>query len=821
MDKDRYIYEPGELSKTRQNLGNLSNDEAQKMAKKLGGNIGFEKTNSKEFSTVKIHHKNIVDQKAETSQLINKKKNNVHLKKKMSYKERVKTDFYCTYPDHNIKSTPQALMSIFNFMFSDIDNINPGFIKELDRNIFDPLQSLVTATNYMTGTKHKVALQKIRRRPLFDQIFKVIKSWDLEEISKEIEKIQSKPRHVSIGETKDLLIMIYKPIIQLCNLNIDEHLGSAFKRLCEFDLMTHTKNGSEAENVKKNYLIARDELFPIFYKLKKKLYPLLVKLLSNKFQYYNEFFTNYWEEILLFLDLTEDDLVEPQSVIDNFDQLYESKRKETDTKVVIDENTSVFIPSFTFLRSIKLLSILFPNSKIKKNSSDIDFVAYFTNIIEFPKGFELLPPGDPLQIITVLISILENLFLGFRNIDWGSIKNDAGEDIRVQSIINPILTKWHYYNEELLCKEYLYHLHEYCQLIEKGNNDKKRLLKTFGLLQWIKKLYFLPYQDLTTISQKNFKKSSLVEPLYVNINKLKEILSIILLDTEETHANKEVSILNGNEPYDFSLPTTISRRLNSLIPIKLRTNTTLIHITYLIVSLLDELINKKSSPLYKRSDNLLYRTKDSSDYIPSFIIPKVDVKDIQVSTPKSIESMIELIKQSETKDSETSYYTEFAIRERVRKLIHSFHTMEHDFSLIHIYIRGYEYLAETNYSQYENIHSFITLEAQKVLPTNCIKIIKNDLSYLFLLPNTNMEVSDTLAQSLMDHLLKTSTFELPIILSSISYNPLWDVSRTLEMCEDAVDFSQSFSAPVRLHYQPLKNNFTYHDDYSYVPSYEE
>ena len=42
--KDKAIYAPGELSRVRNKLGLLDKEEANRMAEKLGGEIGYERT---------------------------------------------------------------------------------------------------------------------------------------------------------------------------------------------------------------------------------------------------------------------------------------------------------------------------------------------------------------------------------------------------------------------------------------------------------------------------------------------------------------------------------------------------------------------------------------------------------------------------------------------------------------------------------------------------------------------------------------------------------------------------------------------------------
>jgi hypothetical protein len=51
--KDKAVYAPGELDRIRNNLGDLDKAEAKRIAEKLGGEVGFERTEEQEQSRQK------------------------------------------------------------------------------------------------------------------------------------------------------------------------------------------------------------------------------------------------------------------------------------------------------------------------------------------------------------------------------------------------------------------------------------------------------------------------------------------------------------------------------------------------------------------------------------------------------------------------------------------------------------------------------------------------------------------------------------------------------------------------------------------------
>ena len=115
-------YNPGELKRVKENLGQLSREEAKRMSRILGGEIGIEQTDK----SINNRYKEISNK--------NKKKSNDKwvdhspLEKdsfseevsdstiKYSYLEKIKLFYLASHPDHGIKTTKQIIRAVFDLL---------------------------------------------------------------------------------------------------------------------------------------------------------------------------------------------------------------------------------------------------------------------------------------------------------------------------------------------------------------------------------------------------------------------------------------------------------------------------------------------------------------------------------------------------------------------------------------------------------------------------------------------------------------------------------------------------------------------------------
>jgi len=167
--------------------------------------------------------------------------------------------------------------------------------------------------------------------------------------------------------------------------------------------------------------------------------------------------------------------------------------------------------------------------------------------------------------------ILEELFYGLRYVSFSEIQvSDQGTE-PVDAIINRIITNWPQYIEQELEKEYLSRLNEYCQILESPAESRtavypKRILLD---LNWIKRLFFLPYYKFESFSAPTIHKLD-IPALYSEVHTLKRCLTAIAASIDKAKkaggAGAHVSCNGINNPWDPYLSRYLILSLSEWIP---------------------------------------------------------------------------------------------------------------------------------------------------------------------------------------------------------------------------------------------------------------
>jgi hypothetical protein len=267
------------------------------------------------------------------------------------------------------------------------------------------------------------------------------------------------------------------------------------------------------------------------------------------------------------------------------------------------------------LQGVASLEALFPKAGWERLSSFPDMYPYFRRIYDLKRTYELISPSDPMLQAVIIMRILEDLFMGFRNIRFGAVISVEGGPVRVDDALNGILGSWQKYIDFALEREYLPRLNEYCRILEqssesRGSNYAKRLLCE---LHWIKRLFFFPYYKFDTLFPPPFQKKDF-EPLYPAIRSLRRNLSLVAAGIEQANriggAEKMVpcdGLDNPWEKYKFPIPNPVSTRLDALLSPKKQNNATLIFFSLAFSTVLDHLVNDESSWAYQEGNSVLFR----------------------------------------------------------------------------------------------------------------------------------------------------------------------------------------------------------------------
>ena len=659
------VYEPGELSRVREKLGISDIEEAKRMAGILGGEVGTEKsleaeTNKNRKNTMvgdKQRIRRVETASEEDSGWFNLKRkkqfseDDPSIPARLSYSERVKIDQYAGQLTFEIKSSFQVFVSIFSFLKEPVDYVNPRFVTIRINEYFYKIEKLVNASrNLFPKNNTKRNNQLKRASPFVYKILDTIRSWDIETLSNNIADLQAHPRTVKVTDLAEVLRKMLRPMFILEELSL-ENIKSAFKLIYK---ILYIESPIEAKEKYQDIIRSIiSSLLDIRKKVHFGLYPLVMKLISNRFIIYERFFIERRKRYMAFLNVTEaeqlnaEDLSPQQIESIDVESLQKNMTEEDDAKTSgesgeleeiaeEDPNDPKVIERIAREDAEKAqqkaleqgraaMNVLFPKAGWDKLEEFPDLYPYFANAYSMRHGYELIAPVDPVQQVSILLHILDDLFIGMRHVNFGTVTGPDGNPVRVNDEIGDLLINWRRYIEDSFTRDYLPRLTEYCRMLENSRDPRSTYAKkTMNELHWIKRLYFLPYYKFESIGPPPFPKKDVV-PIYAEARKLRKYLTAVAAGIEQglraggLEAKAPCNGINNPwEEYNFQVPNPISKRMDMMLPADKKINATIIFFSLSAVTLLDHIVNSENSWAYQNRPGHLFRSVNNDGVTPQF-----------------------------------------------------------------------------------------------------------------------------------------------------------------------------------------------------------
>ncbi len=680
------IYKPGELDEVRKKLGDIDPDEARRMAQVLGGEVGIEKTSLPPETVKKPRHRHetvevsldrpglkktapthrveIRPQEGERPKKIKRTTildpgDDLSVPLKPSYRERLKMDRYAAQVEFEIKNPTQVLYSMLSIFGEPPDFVNPDFVSRRMNEYYQRIETLVTITRSLLPRNHPQRNERFKKMDPFGfAAIDAIRYWNIEKITSDLGKIQAHPRNAKVSDFADIIKAIYRPLFVLEKIDPETDLHRSYKNLLS---LVQSENPTEAkEKHQDSVRLAVGAYMVIKKSVRFLLYPLFLKLVSDRWFSYEEFFTARRHRIMAFLGVSESDRVLPAPVdsvpvSSASEPKKEAPKRETEmasentedireepvaTEKVETRDGTQTIVDRALTRGLATLENLFPQAGWNKLGHFPDLYPYFFDVFDLKRGYELIAPQDPMLQVSILTHILEELFYGLRYVSFGTMPKGENEAERIDEGMNSIISSWHDFIERILEKEYLPRLAEYCRVID-GSPEAR--LSTYAKriqmeLLWIKRLYFLPFFKFESVSAPPFRKQD-ISPLYTEVRKLRRLLTAVAAGIERGSklggAEKKApcdGIDNPWEPYIFQVPNPLSIRMDALLGgknSKQKTNAALVYHTLAVVVVLDNLVNNENSWAYSDMDVPLFRSLNGEGQKPIFgVDEKIDTRTI-------------------------------------------------------------------------------------------------------------------------------------------------------------------------------------------------
>ncbi|MCR4789955.1 MAG: hypothetical protein K5839_02625 [Treponemataceae bacterium] len=650
--KPRAIYKPGELDATRRNLGDISEAEAKRVAGILGGEIGIEKSKPIDTELLRSRQPYAKGQKVSRKTNVNKPSkedyasysSNKKTEKKaqlpvLNSKEKTKFDRLMASSAHKIKR-PQNFINFLLSIGKAPDRVSPSFVTVRLVNDMAHMQKFFTAVKTIISegdVDYRMKITEFQASRF--KFLRFINEFNLNSIKEAHKKIGENPENVTVADMIPFIQEIYRPLLKIFYLGEKTVVKYVRDTYNDVTQLSKTKQAALVGMVRE----ASTEWMYIYNQVIKGLYPLLMRMVCNECLTFAKFFNKYGSKILVFLDMTKFDIILPEedggaSLKEEeakFKAMEEAKKKENEKK---EEEAEDFEEESSYQgempksvrQALNALEMIFPDAGWMNLGNGTDLYPYFQPIYKFPDGFNLLSEKNPMQVVIVLLRILEDMFQGCRNIKFMDDK-DLSDD-RYKDTISTIFSEWTTYEEDAFERNYIPTMNDLANhlstQIDFGTTPYAR--KQIASMLWLAKMVFLPYIEYEFFFMEKNNINVSYRPLPNRVRFLKQTWSTLITRIEKERAaakatGKELNTqLLGSEnildTYTFSVPNTVSRRLDALYGLKSRTNLTLLKYTLSVIIVLNWWIWDKNSPAYKMDVGIPYRL-DSDEKTILFSVP--------------------------------------------------------------------------------------------------------------------------------------------------------------------------------------------------------
>ena len=464
-------------------------------------------------------------------------------------------------------------------------------------------------------------------------------------------------------------------------------------------------------------------------------------------------------------------------------------------------------------KGFEILERLFPAAGWETLEKSPDMYPYFQPLIMFPRGFELVPPDDPLHQIVVLASVLQELFHGFRSVSFGSIRVEESGSEDAGKLINSIIDRWRQFLIELVAQHYLSTLYEYCKEVERSPRfthstygDKQRVY-----LSWLKKMYVLPHLAMGRPRPPDVYYS--VPKLHVLTTELMEALGAVARELADPETRSPASVKNPRAQFSFEIESEVPRRFREVLTLyhEETTNANLLLYTYAILVILDTLLNEKGSHFYPYLNDELYRRENQDSPAPMYAVPVIDPAQHFRQADGKVwrQSPPPTPAKPSPKDSLTGLLSLDGLRDCIDQQILFYRRRKEPFVLVSVLIRGFEAFCEREGEEagVEKLGVASQLIKTTIRDFRDMAARAEDALFLVLLPDTLRDESVNLAIRLFFAFHERKDPDMTVAIGVVQLEPTWGKEKLLRTARTAAKEALKLTQPSLCVYNSKVNRF--------------
>lgn len=623
---------PGTLDRTRKAIGQLDPGEAEIMSKKLGGEVMYERSDGSSSSgksskgtgrlirqTSSGNSENTSGSDAASSgQRGNGTRRRQEELATVTPKLSSLFDKLMMRDEYGIKPNYGLFNFIKYFQQNGHEQLVPEFCTVTLKHHVENLSGFITVIKTLIQIAPASYKAKIASgNEIKFKFLRMIAGWTMQSVKLAHIELMDLPQPYVVQDLIPYIRAVYKLLIQVYYYGenkIPKLIKEIYTDEVSYPESPQEKLSSLAKEAITSWLYIQNEIV-------KKCYPLLMRMCSDTFEEYPDFFKIKVADILKFVGLHKYDLLLPEKAKAVKTEDSEKKKK---TALVPEKGVKDQI----VMTGIKLLDQLFPQAGFTQLENHPDMYPYFQPLYHFADGFNVLSPENPMQVTVVLIRILEDFFVGCRNIDFKPVSTAVSKE---NDSISSVMDDWSAYRENVFEKLYCDPLNDLVNQIYSQDDyeDSQFGKKLITSLLWQTQWHFLPNFKFDQLILERPQDESKYRPLFLRTDFARSYFTeaVSLCDKVASMRGDVSMISNPWDHYKFDISNEISKRLDTLLGGNNTTATTnannanLLKYTLCILSVLDWWINNPESPAYSTNPRRIYRISEE-DGKPKFSVPE-------------------------------------------------------------------------------------------------------------------------------------------------------------------------------------------------------
>lgn len=623
---------PGTLDRTRKAIGQLNPGEAEIMSKKLGGEVMYERSDSSSSSgksskgtgrlirqTSSGNSENTSGSDAAAS---GQRGNGIRRRQEelstVTPKLSSLFDKLMMRDEYGIKPNYGLFNFIKYFQQNGHEQVVPEFCTVTLKHHVENLSGFITVIKTLIQIAPASYKAKIASgNEIKFKFLRMIAGWTMQSVKLAHIELMDLPQPYVVQDLIPYIRAIYKLLIQVYYYGenkIPKLIKEIYTDEVSYPESPQEKLSSLAKEAITSWLYIQNEIV-------KKCYPLLMRMCSDTFEEYPDFFKIKVADILKFVGLHKYDLLLPEKA-----KAVKAEDSEKKKKTALAPEKGV--KDQIVMTGIKLLDQLFPQAGFTQLENHPDMYPYFQPLYHFADGFNVLSPENPMQVTVVLIRILEDFFVGCRNIDFKPVSTAVSEE---KDSISSVMDDWSAYRENVFEKLYCDPLNDLVNQIYSQDDyeDSQFGKKLITSLLWQTQWHFLPNFKFDQLILERPQDESKYKPLFLRTDFARSYFTeaVSLCDKVASMRGDVSMISNPWDHYKFDISNEISKRLDTLLGGNNTTATTnannanLLKYTLCILSVLDWWINNPESPAYSTNPRRIYRISEE-DGKPKFSVPE-------------------------------------------------------------------------------------------------------------------------------------------------------------------------------------------------------